>query len=446
MKNIIPISLKQLAENLPCPLYLTGGVVRNYLAKLPPSDFDIAAPLSDEEFADYAVKNNFKIISIYKNTFTVKIKDENNECYEFSSFRNESYERGHIPSQANFTKNITEDAKRRDFKCNAVYYDIKNNVFNDPLGGISDINNKIISTVIEPDKVFCNDGLRLMRLCRLCGELDFTPDEDTFNSARKFKNQIDFISKERIYAELKLILSADTKYNKTYGQYNALKLLHKTGLLELIIPELTLGENMAQRKDFHNWDVLEHTFLTVKYAPLEIRLAALLHDIGKPYCFIKNGSFHGHDKEGAELAEKILKRLKAPKKEINQVKILTALHMYDLNLLTKTNKIKLFIAKNHDIYFDLLKIKQADFSACKDNLNTCSTVLKWEKIRNEMVESNTPFSLSELKIKGGDLTELGFIDKNIKIALDRLFKECVINPQFNNKNKLLQLAKEIKNE
>jgi len=283
-------------------------------------------------------------------------------------------------------------------------------------------------------------------MCRLCGELDFSPDEKTLLSAQKYSGNIEYISKERIFAELKLILLADTKYKKTDGHYKALKLLHKSKVLEKIIPELTLGENMQQRKDFHNYDVLEHTFRAVLYAEPEIRLAALFHDIGKPWCFINNGSFYEHETKGKEIAGEVLKRLKASKKEIEQVENLTLLHMYDLNSLTKENKIKFFIIKNYKYYFDLLKIKQADFSACKDNLSVCPTVVRWEQIRKQMTENFTPFTLSELKIKGNDLIALGFKDKAIKNALDLLLKECVLNPQLNKKDYLLPRAKELLND
>jgi tRNA nucleotidyltransferase (CCA-adding enzyme) len=446
MKNKIPKTLLKLAKNLPCPLYITGGFVRNNLAGLPTSDFDICAPLTSEVFIDYAIKNDFNIACEYQNTLTVKITDINNENYEFSSFRTEKYIRGHIPSVTTFTDNIYEDALRRDFKCNSVYYDIKNDSYVDPLDGISDIKNKIISTVMNPDRVFCNDGLRLMRLCRLCGELDFYPDESTLLSAKKFCRQIDYISKERVFTELKLILNADMKYQKLDGQYRALKLLKKIGVLEKIIPELTLGDNMPQRADFHDYDVLEHSFRCVKYSMPTVRLAALLHDVGKPYCFIKNKSFRGHDIIGAELAEKILKRLKASKNEIKQAISLISLHMYDLDSKTKTSKIKLFIVKNYDIYFDLLKLKQADFSACKDNLSTCPTIIKWERIRGQMIENNTPLTLKDLNIKGGDLIMLGFNNINIKLALEKLLIECVIEPKFNQYNLLIERAKELKNE
>jgi len=446
MKNIIPKTLITLANNLPCPLYVTGGNVRNFLAGLSSSDFDISAPLTPEIFTEYAINSGFIVNCIYKNTLTVKISDINNQSYEFSSFRTEQYERGHTPSTASFTNNIEEDALRRDFKCNAVYYDIKADVFVDPLNGINDIENKIISTVTNPDKVFCNDGLRLMRLCRFCGELEFTPDENTLLSAKKFSKQIEYISNERIFTELKLILTADTKYLKKDGHYNALKLLYKIGVLDKIIPELTIGNNISQRSDFHKYDVLEHSFKAVKYAMPNIRLAALLHDIGKPACYLKNKSFRGHDIIGAEIAQTVLKRLKASKNEIKEITNLISLHMYDLDSKTKTSKIKLFIAKNYDSYFDLINLKQADFSACKDNLSICPTIVKWEKVRNQMIENNTPFTFKDLNIRGGDLLMLGFNNINIKIALEKLLIECVIEPKFNKKELLINRAKEIKNE
>ena len=306
MNKILPKNLISLAKEFDKPLYLVGGAVRNYLIDHSlSSDLDICAAIPMEQFVEGAKNCGFIISATYKRTGTVLFVDKNNH-YEYTTFRKERYVGGvHTPEYTEFTEDITEDAKRRDFKCNAIYYDIKNQQIIDVLGGVEDIKNKRLDTVQEPDKVFCSDGLRLMRLARFTGELNFKPTDSVIEGARKYSDNILDISPERIYAELKLILGSDSKYpfSDPMGHYNALKVLDETRVLDKIIPELTAGRGMAQRADFHKFDVLEHSLKSVLYSKKEIRLGALLHDIGKPFCFLKNGRYHGHADEGEKIAK-----------------------------------------------------------------------------------------------------------------------------------------------
>jgi tRNA nucleotidyltransferase (CCA-adding enzyme) len=141
-------------------------------------------------------------------------------------------------------------------------------------------------------------------------------------------------------AKYMLALSyTDNSFSDKEGHYTGLKILQKTGVLGYILPELTLGENMPQRKDFHAYDVLEHTLKTVLYADKSIRLPALFHDIGKPYAYKMHGKFASHSLDGEIIARETLNRLKAPVKIIEEVCLLTALHMVDFDLKMKRNKV-----------------------------------------------------------------------------------------------------------
>jgi tRNA nucleotidyltransferase (CCA-adding enzyme) len=336
-----------------------------------------------------------------------------------------------------------QDALRRDFKCNAVYYDITNAKFVDPLGGITDIKNKVLDTVKQAEQVFESDGLRLMRLARFSGELNLKPTEEVFFGAKKYAENIKDISVERIFDELKKILVADKKYSfsSRTGHYDGLKILDKTGVLDHIIPELTLGRNMAQRKDFHNYDVLEHSLRAVLYAPENVRLSALLHDVGKPYCMMRDGQFYNHNVEGARIAEEVLKRLKAPNERVREVVFNAKYHMLDLDLKMKESKVKRFIAQNYCRIFDLLALKQADYSACKDDLNISNGVVKWQKIIEKIKEQKVPTDLSMVEIDGKDLVEIGYKGKEIKETLKKLFLFAVDNPKENQREKLYEIAK-----
>ena len=442
MKLQISEQLNRLAKACPFPLYIVGGTVRDNLAglKREKSDIDICAPASADEFFTVAEGCGAKINSVYRNTGTVKLTLEGEE-YEFASFRSDEYVRGiHTPVKTFFTDDIRLDALRRDFKCNAVYYDIKNQSFVDPLGGIEDIKNKLLTTVTDADKVFSEDGLRLMRLARQSAQLGFSPSEECVSGARKNSSLISDVSPERVYAELDAILHADLSYGMRGGQYRGLKLLEETGVLQYILPELTEGKGMAQNEKFHSHDVLEHSLRTVLYADKDIRLAALLHDIGKPYCFINSGNFRGHEIEGERIARQVCSRLKVPKKLTAEVAELCALHMYDLTCEARENKVRRFIVKNGSVYEKLLKIKQADFSACKDNLGETPCVTKWRKIHAKMEKEGAPFNLKQLKVKGDELILAGVQKERAGEILNVLLFDCAIEPKLNEKHTLIKRA------
>lgn len=445
MREILPKNLPILAENCPAPLYVVGGSVRDYLAKLTPRshfrDWDICSPLPADAFVDIAVKSGFHVKSVYRNTGTVKLKDQEGVDYEYSCFRSDKYVRGvHVPVEICFTDDITLDARRRDFTANAIYYDIVNARYVDPLGGIPAVQEKRLSTVAPAKKVFGEDGLRLMRLCRQAAQLGFTPDHECLVGAQENAALILDIVPERIYTELCAILTADTKYGVTSGQYIGLRLLDETGVLQKILPELALGKGMKQRADFHKYDVLEHSLRAALYASVDVRLAALLHDVGKPFCKIRDDNSFAHPQEGARIAKEILTRLKAPVKTTERIVSLVALHMYDFDCKTGENKLRRFFVEHYPLLEDLLKVKQADFSACTDDVSTAPTIEKWQAILQKMHEDNAPLTLKQLAVSGKDLLDLGIAPPHVSRVLQSLLLHAACNPKDNQKTRLVKLA------
>lgn len=446
MRGILPKTLLNLAENCKNPLYVVGGSVRDHLAKLAQKsgerDFDLCSPTPIEAFVESAQKSGFTIKATYKNTGTVKLQDKAGVSYEYSSFRSDKYVRGtHVPVQTTFTTDVTLDARRRDFTCNAIYYDIKADAYLDPLGGIEAIKEKRLTTVAPAKKVFSEDGLRLMRLARQAACLGFSPDEDCLAGAKENAALISDISPERIFAELSAILIADEKYGVEYGHYKGLKLLDETGVLDHVLPELTAGRNLKQRPDFHKHDVLEHSLRAVLYADPEIRLAALLHDVGKPFCMARDGNSHAHPEAGETLARTILTRLKAPKKRIDETAKLVALHMYDFNCQTSENKLRRFFAAHYPILEKLLLIKQADFSACMDNLSLAPTCARWRKLLEKLEQEHAPLTIKQLALSGKDLLNAGIEPCRIAQTLEHLLYHAVCNPKDNVKERLIKLSK-----
>lgn len=442
MKDFLPKNLIRLAQNLPSPLYLVGGAVRDFVAGFSPKhfDFDLASPLPVEVVTEAAKEAGLEVCGVYKNTGTVKLQDSGGNEYEYTRFRQDKYVRGvHTPAEIVFTDDIEIDARRRDFTVNAVYYDMKNFAFVDPLGGMEDVKAKRLRTVDKPEKVFGEDGLRLMRLARQAAQLGFTPTADCLLGAKQNAHLIQDISRERVYHELLYILSADKKYGNKTGHYEGLKLLDEIGVFALLLPELASGKGQMQRQDFHDYDVLEHSFRAVLYAPEEVRLAALLHDVGKPYTFQRDGNTFLHPQEGAPIADAILKRLGAPNKVRIRTVQLVALHMYDFNRQTKEDKLRRFFVENYSLLEQLMMIKQADFSACKDNLSIAPTVEKWQELLAKMEEENAPVCLKQLAVNGKDLLAADCPPTLVGVALQNALLYAVCSPKENTKERLLQL-------
>lgn len=445
MREILPKNLFNLAENCENPLYVVGGSVRDHLANLTQKtgepDFDLSSPTPVETFVESAKKSGFIVKATFKNTGTVKLQDEAGVDYEYSCFRSDEYVRGtHVPVQTTFTTDIRLDARRRDFTCNAIYYDIKAGKYLDPLSGIQAIKEKRLTTVAPAKKVFSEDGLRLMRLARQAACLGFTPDDDCLLGAKANAALIADISPERIYTELCAILAADEKYGVKNGHYAGLKLLDETRVLDYILPELSAGRDLAQRADFHKYDVLEHSLRAVLYADKSVRLTALLHDVGKPLCMKRDGNAHAHSEEGEKLARAILTRLKAPTKTIDETAKLVALHMYDFNCRTSENKLRRFFVKHFSSLEKLLLLKQADFSACTDDLSIAPTCARWLAILQKLRAEHAPLTLKELAISGKDLLNISITPSRISEILQTLLYHAVCNPKDNKKERLIKLA------
>ena len=441
MRAILPEKLIHLAHACQKPLYVVGGFTRDFLGNLHSShaDIDLCGPMLADEFSAIASDNGFITQAVYKHTGTVKLSDGCGNDFEYACFRSDKYVRGeHTPAEIFFTDDIALDARRRDFTANAVYYDIDKGEFIDPLNGIPAIQEKRLTTVDKAEKVFGEDGLRLMRLARFTAQLGFYPDEECIRGATEGADMIADISPERIFAELNQILLADQKYGITDGHYQGLLILEKIGVLAKLFPELTTGKGLAQRADFHKYDVLFHSLRSVKYAQPEVRLAALLHDVGKPFCHFRDGNSFEHPKEGARLAEEILQRLKAPKKTIERVCDLVLWHMYDFNLMVKENKLRKFFVDHYEILDELMMVKQADFSGCMDNETVATTVVRWKTLLKKLQDEAAPLQIKDLSIKGNDLLQR-IPAPMISHVLREFLYHAVCFPSDNKKEVLLKL-------
>ncbi len=442
IKSKIPESLRRLNEMASLPVYVVGGFVRNALAGLGDTDIDIAGPAIAEALG---ISRRFqtKVVNYKLGTAVIRLGDEK---FEYTPFRTERYAEGggHTPTEVKFTTDINKDALRRDFTVNSIYYDITNDKIVDPLGGIQDIERKLIRSY-DPAHTFASDGLRILRMIRLASETGFKIDGVTARAAQENAHLLRDISAERRRDELNKILLSDVKYGVKGAHYRGLRLIRQLGLWKYLIPQLEDADGLAQNPAYHSYDVLEHTNQTVGFAPPDIRLAALMHDVGKPYCVAKFGNMHGHERVSANIVRYVLGEygLKYPTTVIEETAWLAEHHMYDMSRNTKINKLKLFVAENYDKIDKLVELMEAD-NLARGKTDQPSVPNRLPAIKKELEESGAPLSLSDLALDGSALIMEGIQPIKIGGVLTELWRECVLNPSLNNQEWLLSRVRKFK--
>lgn len=429
--------LTKLAKLFPSdkPLYAVGGCVRDSIRGAEFYDIDLAGAVLPDELAEILDGSGFCVHSASPRLGTVVVKGDGRH-YEYTTFRTDSYPKGsgeHTPLKVEFTNDIYTDACRRDFKCNAMYFDILKGRLVDPLNGQQDVKNKVLSTTVASEKVLSEDGLRIMRLFRFASVLGYGIDEDTYESAKRLKNNLTDISVERIRDELDKLLAG------AYC-YNALKLMNEAGVLKIILPELADNDKEPQKSEFHKYDVLEHIFKVVENCPVDIRLAGLFHDIAKAKCKREDGNTYMHASVGEAMTRAIMTRYKYPLKEIDRISRLVGGHMFDVNGNARDVKYRRFIAKYYDIIDDMIALFDAD-SIGTGYYEYSRTAEKMRGIYKNMQAQNTAFNVSMLSVNGRDLQTLGYGGREIGEELDRLVKLSVDGLIANERGSMLKEAK-----
>lgn len=438
--------LKQLARHFSpyATLYMVGGIVRDMVLGIESEDIDICSQLTVDEVKRILSNTDFAVSTKSLRMGTVHIKSGEFEC-EYTTFRCDSYDNSsgnHYPKDVVFTKDIYLDAKRRDFACNAVYYDILYGSFCDVVGGIDDIECRIVRTVDDPHIVFEADGLRILRLVRFCAQLGFEPDKETLLVAKQNAWRVKDIASERIRDELCKIFVADTRCNKDKAHLVGLRLLDEIGLVELLLPELNALKGLQQPKQYHLYDAYEHSIKAYEIAPPHLRVASLLHDVGKAYAMQQNGNMHSHEIYGERIVNDILERLRFSNADIDKICALVRWHMIDINGNTSINKLKRFVVEHIDIVEDLILLKNIDGMASIGKLtreNRLKTAL------DELVVNNIPLSIKQLCIKGQDLIDIGIAPKHRSKVLQQLLIDTVYDYKLTDKDRAIEHIKKIAN-
>ena len=370
--NKIIKKIGQIADAQGITAFVVGGYVRDKIIGVEDTDIDIMVLGDGINFAKHVAEDfGTELDSIYSNFETALL---NTEIYkiEFASSRKESYNRDSRKPNV-MPANLEEDLSRRDFTINALAAGINSDNFGevvDIFKGKEDIKNKIIRTPLDPVKTFDDDPLRIMRAVRFASKLNFNIEEVTFEAIKNMKNRLSdgVVSQERITNEFLQILMTD---KPSIG----LDLLFKTGVMEIIFPEISMLEGVDQRKDFHHKNVFYHTLIvvdniSVKTSNVWLRFAALVHDIAKPKTkkFVEGTgwTFHGHEELGARMMKKIFLRMKLPMHRLEYVEKLIRLHLRPIPLANDEvtdSAIRRLAAEADEELEDLLKLCRADITS-----------------------------------------------------------------------------------
>lgn len=421
-------------------LYEVGGAVRDELLGIDCFDVDVCAQLVVDDVKKILSNTDFVVSDRNLRMGTVHISSGDFVC-EYTTFRTDSYDVSsgeHTPKDVRFTTDINLDARRRDFKCNALYKDVSTGEIVDLLGGVEDVRNKIVSTADEPEIVFEADGLRILRMVRFAAELGFDVEKNTYEVAKKNAWRVKDIAVERIRDELEKIFVADTKHpelNLKDAHVRGFRMLDDLGLVDMLLPELAALKGLEQPKKYHLYDAYEHTLKAFECAPARLRLVALLHDIGKAESIRTTGNMHAHAQIGANIADEICKRFKLPNCERKRLVKIVALHMTDVKGDVPNGELRKFAVKNYDVIHDLCDFMDADSIAHKGEAGRSDAI---RKVVKEIEDDGTPLCVKDLKISGKDLVDMGVDEKMRGKILEELWLDTAENPTINDRKKAIE--------
>ena len=418
--------------------YAVGGCVRDHLLGLIPHDYDLCTNATPAQIARVFARHQLVRNGEKHGTIGVVL---NAKVYEITTFRTEgTYSDGRHPDSVTFVSDLKTDLARRDFTVNAMAYNPKAG-FIDPFGGRRDLQKKVLRAVGDPKNRFQEDALRILRGVRFALRFDLTPQRSTLDAMLALTPTLDQLACERVFAELCGILPLLTQ--------SAMQLYQP--ILTQVIPELAPSVSFDQHSRHHAYDVFTHTaYVTESVGEnLALRFAALLHDVGKPVVFYQDedgsGHFPEHAHVGGEMADAILRRLKAPNELRNQVIFLVTHHMTpfepDRTLLRR--RLSKYGFENCCL---LLQLQKADYCSkgVQGNSPDFSAI---ETMLHALAEESTCLQAKDLAVNGHDLMELGY-EPGPKLGqvVQELFLQVVDETLPNDKQILLEKAKELMEE
>jgi len=445
-------------------VFLVGGCVRDLILEREPKDWDITTNAKPEEiiplFEKTIYENKFGTVGVClpvedvtcvtsENTLKDVTHETNAIKYnilEVTPYRTEAkYSDFRHPDEVNYSDNLEDDLKRRDFTINALAYNVSKGHIVDLYKGQEDIKDKVVRAVGNPNDRFGEDALRMLRAIRFSIQLDFAMSYDTMQAIVENGALIKNISFERIRDEF-------TKIIESSNPVAGMGLLQKLGLLKYIIPELEEGIGCDQ-KGAHIYDVWEHLLHALDHAAqkgwsLEIRLAALFHDIGKPRSrrvgTKKEYTFYGHEVIGARLTKQIMERLKYPKKTSDLVNKLVRGHMFfsDTEMITLSAVRRVVVNVDKEHIWDLMNVRECDRVGMKKK-EAPYRLRKYHAMIEEVLRD--PISVGQLAIDGKYMMEALHMKPGPRMGwiLSALLEEVLDDPTKNTKEHLGELIKSL---
>ncbi len=419
--------------------YLVGGAVRNMVIGHRPTDYDFATNARPP-----AVMKLFKSViptGIKHGTVTVLFEGHQ---FEVTTFRVEgTYSNARHPDKITFTGSLFEDLKRRDFTINSMAIPVMDGTLIDPHDGRTDLKKGLIRAIGAPAERFREDGLRLMRACRFSAQLEFSIEAATKQAMADTVETITLVSAERIRDELMKILSSN---RPSIG----IRVMQESGLLAHVLPSLNRCTGVPQG-GFHAFDVFEHSLLACDGAPRDkplVRLAALLHDIGKAETVHEESpgqyTFYRHELNAEETCHAIMRGLRFSRDEEAKVCLLVRHHMFNYTEDWSDGAVRRFIAKvgagNLEDLFDLRLSDQYGMQGIKPRHDTLAPLR--DRIRF-ILEKEDALTIKDLDIDGHALHREADIPygPDMGVVLDQLLEAVMDDPELNKREKLLTIAR-----
>lgn len=420
--------------------YAVGGCVRDSLLGREPQDWDITTSAKPEQVK--ALFSRTIDTGLQHGTVTVM---QDRVGYEVTTYRIDgSYEDSRHPKEVAFTSDLEEDLKRRDFTINAMAYNEEKGL-TDIFGGMADMEAGVIRCVGEPAERFGEDALRILRAIRFSAQLGYRIDTTAGEEIRRLAPALKNISAERIQAELvKLIVSPHPEY---------LREAYRLGVTKVFLPEFDRAMETEQHHPHHAYSVGEHTLHALQEVRENkvLRLVMLFHDIGKPETLTVDEEgithFHGHASVGADMAQKILRRLKFDNDTINMVSRLVLYHDYGTDLEPSMRTMRRMVNRlGEDLFPALFEVRYADICAQSEFLRQekIDRLEGWKQLYARMLEEKQCVSLKTLAVTGADLIAAGMKPgKEMGNVLQNLLELVLEDPSCNTAEKLMAEARKL---
>jgi len=420
--------------------YVVGGGLRDVLLGRPVADWDVATDATPDE-----VMRLFpRTVPTGKAHGTVTVLTEK-AGVEVTTFRSEGgYADGRHPDTVSYIDRVEDDLARRDFTVNAMAFDPVAGTFVDPFGGKKDLAAAVIRAVGDPVERFSEDGLRPLRAIRLAATLGFDIEPRTLEAIEACKEKVSLVAAERVRDELLKILRAERPSK-------AFDLMRRTSLLSRILPELDEGVGVPQNR-FHAYDVYYHSLMTCDAASPEkplVRLAALLHDVGKPATREESAgdaTFYNHEKVGADMADTALRRLRFSRADREHVVRLIRHHMFHYTPEWTDAALRRFVRKvGEENLADLFDLRIADRLGNGLKQGFPVNVEEMRKRIDALLRESRALKVSDLAVSGEDvMRELGIgPGPRVGAVLKRLLEAVLDDPSLNEREKLLRMLREL---